>query len=144
MLKLKNKSSAKQMSSFFIEIILVLFFFAIACAILIQVFIASYNNNKKAERLNIAHNSADYFCEIYSTTGDFEKASSLAFGYSPDENEYTYENISAYFNKIIAKQDVEKSSFGELKSANIQLFYGDEMLCEMNTSFYQIKEVENE
>ncbi len=144
MLKLRNKSSAKQMSSFFIEIILVLFFFAIACAILVQVFVSSYNNNQKSERIDIAHNSADYFCEIYSTTGDFEKASKSAFDYLPDGNEYTYESIRTDFNKVVAKQEVESTSFGDLKNANIKLYYGDELICEMNASYYDAKEVDNE
>lgn len=149
MLKLQSKKSARHISSFFIEIILVLLFFSIACAILVQVFAKAYNQNREADRLNRAVMSATAFCELYSDTADIDNASEKVFNASPDGNgnitiPCNNKNNGKNPDRVMITEHTDDSETGTLSTATIKLFYKDKTLCEMHSSCYIKKEVRHE
>lgn len=147
MLELKDKTSVRHISSFFLEIILVVFFFAISCAILIQVFGKAYNQNAQADKINTAVVKGQTFNEYFSTDGDLKKAISGAFGEkSADklndtsielsfDNDWNITSDNAFY-KVTIKENYEKIDSGTLSYADIKIENKDKTLFSTVSSSY--------
>ncbi len=147
MIKMKQKSSAKHISSFFIEIILVVFFFSIACAILVQIFGKAYTSNNEADKINSAITKGQNISEVFSSKGDIKGTFSTVFGdtKSLTENTKTY---TATFNKkwesankdifysVIITPATEKTDSGNIKTAIIEIYNKGELLFSTVSSKY--------
>ncbi len=100
MLKLENKIANKHINSFFIEIIIVLLVFSIACVILVNVLSKSFLLNKKADDINISSVKASSFAEVFSANGDIEKSVGIVFGQEARKHAYNNKEKSIlYFDK---------------------------------------------
>ncbi len=147
MLKMKQKSSAKHISSFFIEIILVVFFFSIACAILVQIFGKAYTSNNQADKINSAITKGQNLSEVFSSKGDVKGTFSTVFGDTKSIEETT-NAYTATFNKkwesadkdifysVIITPATEKTDSGIIKSAKIEIYNKSELLFSTTSSKY--------
>ena len=147
MLKMKEKTSAKHLNSFFVEIIFVVFFFSIACAILIQVYGKAFSHNKEAENINSASIKGQCLSETFASNGSVEKTISEVFGsnfpVNNIDNKYilnfnkdwkhsdknTFYSIEITFNK-------ENSDAGSLNIAKIEIYNKSNLLFSTHSSKY--------
>lgn len=147
MLKMKQKSSAKHISSFFIEIILVVFFFSITCAILVQIFGKAYTSNNQADKINSAINKGQNLSEVFSSKGDIKGTFSTVFGDTKSLTENTKAYTATFNNKWeSATKDIfysvkitpttEKTDSGIIKTAKIEIYNNDELLFSTVSSKY--------
>lgn len=153
MLKMKQKSSAKHISSFFIEIILVVFFFSIACAIIVQIFGKAYINNNKADKINSAITKGQNLSEVFSSKGEIEDSFYYVFG-DINSLDHTNDSYTATFNKkwqsaktdiyysVIVTPSTEKSSLGIIIIAKIEIYNKNELLFSTTSSKYLSGEAE--
>ncbi len=84
MQKLKRVTSFKSVNSFFIEIIIVIFFFTISSAVIIQIFACAYQRNNQTDTLNTSILKTQTVCESFSSSGDINSALRGLFGESAD------------------------------------------------------------
>ena len=82
------KSSPKRSNShlFFVEMIIVLLFFVIACAVVMNMFVHSDKLSRESERLEKMTFYSQSAAEIYSETGSTAKITEMLFGISSEEN----------------------------------------------------------
>lgn len=82
------KSSPKRSNShlFFVEMIIVLLFFVIACAVVMNMFVHSDKLSRESERLEKMTFYSQSAAEIYSETGSTAKMTEMLFGISSEEN----------------------------------------------------------
>ena len=78
------KSSPKRSNShlFFVEMIIVLLFFVIACAVVMNMFVHSDKLSRESERLEKMTFYSQSAAEIYSETGSAAKITEMLFGIS--------------------------------------------------------------
>lgn len=147
MLQLKDKTSVRHVNSFFIEIILVVFFFSIACAILIQVYAKAFEQNLEAEKINSATLKGQSISEVFSSSGDVKKTLTTVFG----DKKYTStldDTFKLNFDKdwnlstnniyycVIIKTTTNSTSSGKLSIANIEILNKSEPLFSITSSSY--------
>ena len=156
MLKLKNSSSSRQISSFFIEIILVVLFFAISCSILVKVYAKAYEQNTKTNQINSATLNGQNLSQSFSGCGDIKLSLENVFGedFSANikddtatlnfDNDWNISDFNAKYSLTINTSSKEYFS-GVLKVANIDISYNDESIFSTTSSRYlPNEEVENE
>lgn len=82
------KSSPKRSNShlFFVEMIIVLLFFVIACGVVMNVFVHSDKLSRESERLEKMTFCSQSAAEIYSETGSTAKITEMLFGISTEDN----------------------------------------------------------
>lgn len=82
------KSSPKRSNShlFFVEMIIVLLFFVISCAVVMNMFVHSDKLSRESERLEKMTFCSQSAAEIYSETGSTSKITEMLFGISTEEN----------------------------------------------------------
>lgn len=147
MLKMKEKTSVKHLNSFFVEIILVVLFFSIACAILVQVFGKAYSNHNDANYINSATIKGQSISETFASNGSVEKSISKVFGsdfpVDISDNTYTlnfdddWKNTSKnIFYTIKITPSTESSSAGNLNIAKIEIYNKNELLFSTQASKY--------
>ena len=82
------KTSPKRNGSylFFVEMIIVLLFFVISCAVVMNMFVHSDKLSRESERLEKMTFYSQSAAEIYSETGSTAKIAEMLFGVSSDNN----------------------------------------------------------
>ena len=71
---------------FFVEMIIVLLFFVIACAVVMNMFVHSDKLSRESERLEKMTFYSQSAAEIYSETGSTAKITEILFGIDSEEN----------------------------------------------------------
>lgn len=92
---IKPRAKAVRFNLFFLEMIIVLFFFSIAAAVILNSFAISNSLAKKSRRTEAMAFCAQSAAEIFSETGDFSQTVETLFGteaveritFSPEEND---------------------------------------------------------
>ncbi len=143
-----SKPSFRHLNSFFVEIILVVLFFAFSCAILIKVFANSYVQNKNADNINMAVITAQSFDNMFSSNGDLTKTVESMYGKSAAEcvnNDYVvlfldsqgkYSGQSGVFKIVISCNEDVNNKAGVIKSADISVLSDDGELVRLTSSVY--------
>lgn len=147
MLKMKEKTSVKHLNSFFVEIILVILFFSLACAILVQVFGKAYSNHNEANYINSATIKGQSISETFASNGSVEKTISKFFGndFPVDSSDNTFilnfdsewKNTNKNIFYIIKiTPSTESSSAGNLNIAKIEIYNKDKLIFSTQASKY--------
>lgn len=128
---IKPRAKAVRFNLFFLEMIIVLFFFSIAAAVILNSFAVSNSLAKKSRRTEAMTFCAQSAAEIFSETGDLSQTVETLFGAEaagrifPQENlpdirvlasesiivplnencEYSPENASLYMNMAVFKEE---------------------------------------
>ncbi len=147
MLKLNSKNPISHINSFFIEIILVLLFFSLSCAILIQVFSKSFKQNTEAELINSTVMKGQYISEVFSSCGDAQKTLTSVFGKSSftkttgDKTQLTLnKNWNISDNNItytvVINSSKKTTNSGTLTTAVIDIYHKDKLIFSKNASSY--------
>ena len=152
MLELKDKNSVRHVNSFFVEIIMVIFFFSISCAILIQVFAKAFEQIIESEKINSAMLKGQAINELFSSSGDIEYTLTTLFGSQAvpktDDNliilsfdkdwNLTDENT---FYTLMITFETKDTSAGELSVATIEIINKSNSLYLIKSSAYTSSEV---
>lgn len=143
----KKHFPIKHINSFFIEIIIVTFFFIISSAINVMVIAKAFEQKKDTEKLNNAVLKAQSICEVFSTTAELENTLELLYG--NDSNSFINDDnasipfdsdweISASNTKYIIDIHINNnvSSAGNLVYAEVNVLEDTDVLFSVTTSAY--------
>lgn len=75
-----RKSELRHSNLFFIELMLVLLFFSISAAVILQLFVAADNRQKQSDRIEKAVICAQSVAEAFSVSGDLADCVGVVFG----------------------------------------------------------------
>lgn len=94
------KSSPKRSNShlFFVEMIIVLLFFVIGCAVVMNMFVHSDKLSRESERLEKMTFFSQSAAEIYSETGSTAKITEMLFGVTSEDNNPVYLKLDNDFS----------------------------------------------
>lgn len=88
--RIHTKAEMRPANLFFVELIIVLLFFSLSAAIILQVFVAADSKQKLGELTERSIVSAQTIAECYSVTGDIGETVELAFGTKADTTDGVY------------------------------------------------------
>ncbi|MBR2571680.1 MAG: type II secretion system protein [Clostridia bacterium] len=128
-MKARNQSNALLM-----ELLIVVLFFALAATVLLQVFVASSNQNRRAgavsEALVAAQNAADRFCAAASGEDALRDAGFVPAGDSGWELNREDWRLSAALN-------AEDKNAGRMLYAEITAYQGENVLFALPAARYE-------
>ncbi|MBQ8171383.1 MAG: hypothetical protein IJZ95_05295 [Oscillospiraceae bacterium] len=75
-----RKAELKHSNLFFIELMLVLLFFSISAAVILQLFVAADNRQKQSDRIEMAVICAQSVAEAFSVSGSLADCVGVVFG----------------------------------------------------------------
>ncbi len=152
MLKINSRYEIRHLNSFFQEIIVVILFFSLSCAIIVQVFVNAYLINLETEERNSAVMTATSFCEVYSVNGSLSQTVALIFGEDAvkyiheqnatlplDDNFSPTENEKVFIFHISTRTTFRDS--GNVHYADISVYKNGESIFSVTSSAYLPKGV---
>lgn len=147
MSKLKGRLQVRHMNSFFQEIVIVILFFSLSCAIIIQVFAKSFLLNQDSDKRNLGLLTVSSFCETFSIVGDLEETIDFVFGSSavlfieedkatiPMNDKFEVSEDGAISFEVFTRST--KTPSGEMLYADVSITENGERLFALTTSSYQ-------
>lgn len=161
---IKPRAKAARFNLFFLEMIIVLLFFSIAAAVILNSFAVSDSLAKKSRRTEAMAFCAQSAAEIFSETGDLSQTVETLFGteaveritFSPEENdlpdgyipasesiilpldencEYSPENASLYISMAVFKEEPDGFYTMSISFTN-GIMIGDSGFFDMNSGAY--------
>lgn len=143
--RVKGKAEMQPANLFFLELLIVLLFFSLSAAIILQVFTAADRKQKLGETTESAIVCAQSVAECYSVTGDIEETVLRVFG-----TEVTMEDgaVILHLNGdlipsedgaidlVLTQKDTRASEAGVLSYIGIEFTLGEEELFAMECSAY--------
>ncbi|MFA5657953.1 MAG: hypothetical protein WC900_01570 [Oscillospiraceae bacterium] len=149
MLKVNRRFAIRHLNSFFQEIIIVILFFSLSCAIIVQVFAKAYITNLETEEHNGAVLAASSFCEVFSVRGSLSGTVELLYGGDavkfiyedsvkiPLDENFCFSQSGSYYLTATTRAAYRES--GNVVYADLVIFKENESLFEVTTSAYQAK-----
>lgn len=143
--RVKGKAEMQPANLFFLELLIVLLFFSLSAAIILQVFVAADRKQRTGEMTESAIVCAQSLAECYSVTGDIEEAVLRVLGSEATLEEGTViislndELIPAedgVIDLVLTQKESRVSEAGVLSYLDIEFRHGEEQLFAMECSAY--------
>lgn len=144
----KSRSSITHINSFFVEIIIVILFFSISSAIIVQVFAEAFSKNEQATKLNNAILIAESVANVFSENASLEETINELYGKSglayvddlktakiPLGADWTLSTTDLMFS-IVVNIKTENTIAGKLSIAHIYITEGNKILFSLKSSCY--------
>lgn len=143
--RVKGKAEMQPANLFFLELLIVLLFFSLSAAIILQVFTAADRKQRLGETTESVIVCAQSVAECYSVTGDIEETVLRVFGtdVSIEDgiailrlNGELIPSEDGVIDLVLTQKDTRVSKAGVLSYIDIEFRHGEEELFAMECSAY--------